>query len=115
MKIFKRFISIGVVLILCICLCACGSDVDNLIGAWSGAWVYNGKQISSSFVLSENGQYTGTTLTNGKVSSSNVGTWEYADGELRLHPNGDLYSATVYEYKNGKLINNGHEHIKQGK
>ena len=111
----RKMVSIMLLLTLCVCFCSCGSDVDKLVGAWAGAWEVKGNQISSSFVLSENGQYTGTILKNGEVSSLKVGTWEYKNGELHLHENGDLYSSIVYEYKNGKLINNDHEHIKQGK
>ena len=114
MKKSKFLILTVLIVIFSITLCSCGNDGDNLIGTWAGTWVWEGDQISASFVLSENGQYARTVLKNGEFSSSQTGTWEFRDGELRMHNNGDINSTSVYEYRDGKLYNGDNEHVKQG-
>ena len=113
MKKFKGVISVVLICVICISLCACSITKEKAVGTWSGSYVYNGNQFTSAFVLSADGTYSQATYKNGRLSSAETGTYEVKGGKVILHENGDMTSSTEYEYKNGKLVNNGHEFTKE--
>ena len=115
MKTLKWPAAATLILTLCLSLCACGGiSKEEAVGTWSGAYVYNGNQFARSFVLSEDGKYTEVTMKNGSLSSTETGTYEIKGGKVILHESGDESISTVYEYKNGKPVNNDHEFSKKG-
>lgn len=75
--------------------------------------VYNGSSFSCAFVLSADGTYAEATYKDGSLSSTETGTYEVKGSKVILHENGNMGTSTVYKYKGGKLVNNGHEFTKE--
>jgi len=113
MKTCKILIAVMLLGAICFGLCACGITKETAVGTWAGTYVYDGNQFACSFVLSEDGDYAKVTLKNGSMSSSETGTYEVKGGKVILHKDGNMGVSTEYKYKGGKLVNNGHEFVKQ--
>ena len=113
MRKLKVLISAVLVCAICFSLCACGLSEKDAVGTWSGTYVYNGNQFVCAFVLSADGTYSEVTYKNGSLSSAETGTYEVKGGKVFLYEKGGLGSYTEYKYKDGKLVNNGHEFTKE--
>lgn len=74
---------------------------------------FNGSSFSCAFVLSADGTYAEATYKDGSLSSTESGTYEVKSNKVILHENGNMGTSTVYKYKGGKLVNNGHEFTKE--
>ena len=110
----RRGIVLVLVMIMCCgLLCACGISEEDAIGVWSSTYVYDGNEFSSVFILEANGEYSKETNKNGSLSSTEEGIWEIDDGKVVLYEDGNRGIRTEYQYKNGKLVNNGHKFTKE--
>ncbi len=115
MKNLKGFVAVALICVMLVSLCSCGGISEkDVIGTWSGAYVYNGSQFASAFVLSEDGTYAEVTYKDGSISSTETGSWEVDDGEVVLYEDGNKdfdvgVVSTRYQYKGGALVNNGHK------
>lgn len=113
MKTSRILVAFLLVCAVCFSLCACGISREDAIGTWSGTYVYNGSTFSCAFVLSADGTYAEATYKDGSLSSTESGTYEVKSNKVILHENGNMGTSTVYKYKGGKLVNNGHEFTKE--
>ncbi len=109
----KSLVAVFLLCALCVAFCACGISREDAVGTWSGTYENKGNRFSATFVLSANGEYAKVVYKNGKLSSSEVGTWEIEGGDVVLHENGSMGGATRYEYKGKALVNNGHKFYKE--
>ena len=62
--------------------------------------------------MTDDDTYASVTYKNGSYYETESGTYEIDGMKVSLHPNGNTGHSTPYEYKNGKLVNNGHEFSK---
>lgn len=69
-----------------------------------------GDKVYTRFILAADGTYNQILAINELYDHSEEGTYEVTDGKLYLYLEGDTGSATVYESKNGNLINSGNEY-----
>lgn len=118
MKMLRSILALILALGLLLSLAACGgkkkdTPSGSFAGVWTGSWEYNGNSFTESITLSDDSTYTSVLYKNGEVYRSESGTYEYSDELLELHPQGIESQSTVYTYKNGKLVNNGHEMTRQ--
>ncbi len=110
----KRVMALVLVAVICCAfLCACGISEEEAVGTWTGSYTYNGNDFSVAFVLSADGTYSEATIKNGSLNGTEKGTWEVDGGKVVLHPNGDTGHSVTYKYKDGALVNNGHEFTKK--
>lgn len=83
---------------------------ENVAGTgWQCTYFEGEDKIYRRFTLSAEGEFTAIIAKNELFSHKETGTYDVKDGKLYLYLNGDAASATVYEYKNGNLVNNGNE------
>lgn len=113
MKFVKSFVTVAVLLAICLSLVACSLSRKDVVGTWTASWTYNGNSIQKTIVIREDGTYTSTIYRNSKHYETETGTYSIDGKELNLHPNGDKGQSTPYDYKNGKLDNNGHKFTKK--
>ena len=136
----KRFICLFLVLCLAFSFCACGGNStdnggdagdggnavgevstqiegskltsENVVGtAWQCTYHTNeGDKIYTRFWLYEDGTYKQLIAINELFDRYDNGTYEVKGGKLYLYLNGDTSTSTVYEYKNGNLLNDGNEY-----
>lgn len=83
---------------------------ENVAGTgWQCTYFEGEDKVYRRFTLSTEGEFTAIIAINELFSHKETGTYDVKDGKLYLYLNGDAASATVYEYKNGNLLNNGNE------
>ena len=134
----KSIVCLFLVLCLAFSLCACGGTVDNggdadnnyvseestqiegdkltsenVVGrGWQCTYhTGGGDKIYTRFWLYEDGTYKQLIAINELFDRYDNGTYEVKGGKLYLYLNGDTASATVYEHKNGNLLNDGNEYV----
>ncbi len=140
MKKFKMLFAAVLALVICLTLVACNSpdetgDADsgtssdytseestqieenaltneNVAGTGWQCTYHNddGDKIYTRFILAADGTYNQIIAINELYDHSEKGTYEVKGGALYLYQNGDTNASTVYEYKNGNLINEGNEY-----
>lgn len=117
MKTMTRSISLClVVALLAVMLVACGVSEEDMVGTWSGAYVYEGNNFGVGMVFNSDGTYAKVVLKNGQMSSSESGEYEVKGNKVILYDSDSLTyhgSFTEYKYKNGTLENNGHYFTKE--
>ena len=111
----KKIIALGLTLVMVLSLAACGSKLasGDLIGIWSGSWEYDGKDINCSIEFDRDGTYANVVYQNNSVASKEKGTYTIDGNKVILYENGNKGISTTYQYKNGKLTNNGHNLSKE--
>lgn len=109
----KKMISLVLVLALCLSLVACGISEEELAGTWTGSWTYNGNSFDRTLIFDDDGNYESIMYKNGELYKTESGTYEISGNNVDLHPGGDEGQTTPYKVKGGKLVNNGHEMVKQ--
>jgi len=109
----KKTIALILVLVICLSLVACGPSQEDVVGIWTGKWTYEGNTIEKTLLLSPDGTYGALTYKNGALDKLEGGTYEISGKEVELHPDGNTGITTPYDYKRGKLVNNGHELVRQ--
>ena len=117
MKKMKKILSLCLVAVmLCTMLTACGGpSKEDVIGTWSGSYIYNGNEFSQAFVLNPDGTYAKATTKNGELSSTETGDYEIDGSDVVLYDSSSLTyhgDAIRYEYKDGVLINADHKFMK---
>ena len=112
MKKCKIFAAITLLCAICVSFCACGLSEEDVIGTWSCSYEFNGDDFYVEFILSENGEYSKIYIKNNSLSDSENGTWSIEGRKVCLFEN-ENNSNPEYKYKDGKLINGGHEFTKQ--
>lgn len=113
MKFVKSFVTVAVLLAICLSLVACSISKKDVVGTWKGSWDYKGNHFDETIVIREDGTYAATMYKNHQYYKTETGTYSIDGKELNLHPNGDKGQSTPYNYKSGKLENNGHMFTRQ--
>ncbi len=85
---------------------------ENVAGTGWQCTYYNddGDKIYTRFILAADGTYNQIIAINELYDHSEKGTYEVKGKALYLYQNGDTNASTVYEYKNGNLLNDGNEY-----
>ncbi len=86
---------------------------ENVVGTgWQCTYFEeDGDKVYRRFTLSAEKEFQGLVAINELFSHRETGTYEVKDGKLYLYLNGDQGASSVYEYKNGMLVNDGNEYI----
>lgn len=113
MKKMRAFAVLALVVVMLLSMTACVATEDSVEGTWSGSYVYNGNSFSCAFALDGDGTYAKVTYKNGSLNSAEIGTYEVNLFSVDLHPDGNTGVTTSYDYRFGKLVNNGHEFTKE--
>ena len=109
----KKVVSVLMLVVMALSMIGCSVSKEEVIGTWSGSWVYNGNSYSSAFVLAEDNTYASATYKNGSFYETEVGTYEIDGGSVDLHPDGNTGITRSYDFKGGKLYNGDHEFTKE--
>jgi hypothetical protein len=98
-------------------LVACSPSVEDVVGTYTGEYVFNGDTYKVVITLSDDGRYVKEKTRNNGNSTTEKGAFEINEDKVLLHKeklntaSEDTY--TVYNYRNNVLENNGHEFVKQ--
>lgn len=109
----KKLVSLLMVCIMVLSMTGCSVAKEEVVGTWTGSWVYNGNSYTEAIVLSEDNTYATAMYKNGEYYKAEVGTYEIDGRSVDLHPDGNEGTTTPYDYKGGKLVNNDHEFTKE--
>ena len=96
---------------------ACSPTMEDVVGTYTGEYVFNGDTYSVVITLSEDGRYVKEKTRNKGDSTIEKGAFEIEEDKVLLHQDkmntasGDTY--TTYNYQKNILENNGHEFVKQ--
>ena len=118
MKKARTVISLCLVLSMMLTfLVACSPSVEDVVGTYTGEYVFNGDTYKVVITLSDDGRYVKEKTRNNGNSTTEKGAFEINEDKVLLHKeklntaSEDTY--TVYNYRNNVLENNGHEFVKQ--
>ena len=108
----KKALSLVLLLVLCLTLTSCKVSKEDLVGTWTGLWTYEGNSYVRTFVLEDDDTYSAILYKNGDLYEIESGVYEIDGKTVSLYETGEQ-GHTNYDYKGGKLVNNGHKFIKE--
>jgi hypothetical protein len=112
MKKIKILVAAVLLCSMLLSLCACSVKKEDVIGAWSATYTYQGNEYACMFTLSDDGNYHYVSFKNGVLSTIEDGTFEINGSKVVLHRDGNEGVSRTYKAKGEHLVNNGHEFSK---
>lgn len=110
-KMKKTVAIVVAVLAAALLLSSCKLSQERAVGVWKASYVDNGKSISSTITLNEDGTYTEMVYTSDVLSRSKTGVYVIDGDTLLLRP-ADENTQTAYKYSAGRLVNGNHAWMK---
>ena len=118
MKKMTRLVSVFlVVVVLALALASCAPSVEDVVGTYSGSYVYNGNSYYVIITLNEDGNYLYVSSKNGQIDETKYDEYEIKGNKIRLYDSElskyEYHGAYIeYKYSKGTLTNNGHKFTK---
>ena len=112
MKLCRRLLAFLMVCALCVSLCSCGASQDDVVGTWNSEYTYDGVLVNITITFTEDGSYREVVYRDGRYARTEGGTYEI-DGRKVIATSDSTKASTTYKYRGDKLVNTGHEYVKQ--
>ena len=98
-------------MLVCLSGCFLFLSEDDVVGTWTGTYVYNGNDFAVAFALSPDGTYEYISLKNGEFNKMENGDWEVKGNKVILYDDSSVTyhgMSSTFTFKRGALVNNDH-------